>query len=321
MIQYANRGIPRADLGAAAMEFVMNQADFVAGNVLPELPVQNKSGKIAVVTREGITTEVDAKRAPSGAYNRDSFTAEDLEYACEEFGLEGPLPDERRREYVSDFDAELLTVQTTMRKLLVQRERRVAAAVFNATTWLSSDATLYTDWASSAPWTTAASDAYAHVAAAKEQVRINCGIEPNALICNQTTINRLKQLTVIKAVIAYVERGTDAALFSAISDLFGLPKIIVARATTNSAQEGQTFVGANLWSNLYAMVAVVSDAGPAPTPGIGRTPLWTPDSPSSLVIESYYEPERRQEIYRCRHDVDELIVDKYFGHLMKIALA
>jgi len=317
MLQYTSRAVPRADLGAAAMEFVMNQADFVAGQVLPELPVKNKSGYIAVVTREGITREVDAKRQAAGGYNRDSFTAEDLLYACQEFGLEGPLPDDRRREYASDFDAELLTVQTTMRKLLVQREKRAAAAVFNTTTWLTTDAQLYTTWAA-APWTTAGSDAFDHVMKAKEIVRTNCGLTPNTLICNQTTINRLKNLTVIKAVIAYVERGTDAALYSAISDLFGLPKIIVAKATTNSATEGQTFVGANIWSSDYAMVCVTSDAGPTPSPGIGRTPLWTPDSPSSLVIESYYDNERRQEIFRCRHDVDELIVDKYFGHLMKI---
>ena len=104
-----------------------------------------------------------------------------------------------------------------------------------------------------------------------------------------------------------------------LADYLGLERVIVAKATTNSANEGQPFVGGRIWSNLYAMLAIISSAGPAPTPGIGRSPLWTADSPTPIVVESYREEQTRNDIFRVRHTLDELIVDKYFGHLLKIA--
>ena len=319
MIQYANRAVPRADLGAAAQEFVMNEADFVASEVLPDSSVQQKAAYIAVITREGITREVDAKRQAGGGYNRDSFNAEDMEYACVEYGLEGAVEDSRRREYASDFDAELVTVQSITRKLLVQREKRVAAAVFNATTWDSGDATLYTDLSSTAPWTTAGSAIRSFLNIAKEVVRVNCGLEPNALVINKVNMDRLVATDELRDAIKYTARPSDAEVRSAIADYLGLEREIVAKATTNSAKEGQTFVGAAIWSNLYAMLAVISSGGAMPTPGIGRSPLWAPDSPTPIVVESYREEQTRNEIFRVRHTIDELIVDKYFGHLLKVA--
>jgi len=319
MIQYANRAVPRADLGAAAQEFVMNEADFVASEVLPDSSVQQKAAYIAVITREGITREVDAKRQAGGGYNRDSFNAEDMEYACVEYGLEGAVEDSRRREYASDFDAELVTVQSITRKLLVQREKRVAAAVFNATTWDSGDATLYTDLSSTAPWTTAGSAIRSFLNIAKEVVRVNCGLEPNALVINKVNMDRLVATDELRDAIKYTARPSDAEVRSAIADYLGLERVIVAKATTNSAKEGQTFVGAAIWSNLYAMLAVISSGGAMPTPGIGRSPLWAPDSPTPIVVESYREEQTRNEIFRVRHTIDELIVDKYFGHLLKVA--
>ena len=319
MIQYANRAVPRADLGAAAQEFVMNEADFVASEVLPDSSVQQKAAYIAVITREGITREVDAKRQAGGGYNRDSFNAEDMEYACVEYGLEGPVEDSRRREYASDFDAELVTVQSITRKLLVQREKRVAAAVFNATTWDSGDATLYTDLSSTAPWTTAGSAIRSYINTAKEVVRVNCGLEPNALVINKVNMDRLVATDELRDAIKYTARPSDAEVRSAIADYLGLERVIVAKATTNSAKEGQTFVGAAIWSNLYAMLAVISSGGAMPTPGIGCSPLWAPDSPTPIVVESYREEQTRNEIFRVRHTIDELIVDKYFGHLLKVA--
>ena len=40
-------------------------------------------------------------------------------------------------------------------------------------------------------------------------------------------------------------------------------------------------------------------------PVLGRTFLWTADSPQNLVVEQYREEQTRSEIYRVRHHVDD----------------
>ncbi len=42
---------------------------------------------------------------------------------------------------------------------------------------------------------------------------------------------------------------------------------------------------------------------------VGRTCLWTADSPDAVMVEEYFEPQTRSDIYRARHHVDEKLVD------------
>ena len=53
-------------------------------------------------------------------------------------------------------------------------------------------------------------------------------------------------------------------------------------------------------------------------PAIGRTFLWTEDSPTNMVVESYEENQTRSTVVRVRHNVDEKRIDPYFGFLLKV---
>jgi hypothetical protein len=309
-------GTPRLDLGAAFMEFMDNQADFIGARVLSIFRSQKKAATFSAITRESITRTTETKRAPRSAYNRDTFEAKDKSFACEEHGLEGPLDDSERELYRSDFDAELATVQTTGRRVLLAQEMRIAAALFNTTTFTG--ASLYTD-NSGSPWDNAATDVIAQVRAAKEKVRQNTGMMPNAIWFSEENLNRLKANTGIKAAIQYVARLTDAELNNAIADLFGIPLVLIARSIKNTAKEGAAFSGADVWSDDYVQLGVIAPQDSSlREPSVGRTILWSADSPENQTVEQYRDETVRSDIFRVRHTVDEIIIDPYFAHLMKV---
>jgi hypothetical protein len=43
------------------------------------------------------------------------------------------------------------------------------------------------------------------------------------------------------------------------------------------------------------------------------------DSPENAVVEQYRAEEIRSDIFRVRQHVDEMVIDPYFAHLLKIA--
>ena len=66
------------------------------------------------------------------------------------------------------------------------------------------------------------------------------------------------------------------------------------------------------------MVAYIPEDQEIVAPAVGRTVLWTGDSPDNQTVEQYREEALRSDIFRVRHNTDEVIVDPYFGHLLKV---
>ena len=314
--QTGTRTTPRMDLGQAVLEFILKRSEFIGLQALPLFKAQLKAAVFNAITRECLTKVPETKRATGANYNRLNFETTEKSFSCVEHGLEGPLDDGEKKLYANDFSAELVTVEQIIGLILLAQEYRIAQKLFNTTTFTG--AALYTD-NSGSPWDNIATDIIAQVRAAKEKVRQNCGLIPNTLIISETNLNRIKANTGIKDAIKYTTKLTDDELFAVLGALFGIKKVLVGKAIRNTANKGKTFSGADVWNDNYAMVAVTAD-NPInlKEPSVGRTFLWVADSPANPVVESYREDAIRSDVFRVRHDIDEKIIDAYFGHLMKV---
>lgn len=313
-----SRATPRLDLGVALMEFLDQQNDFVGTQIMPVFKSNLKAAAYSAITRETLAQTADTKRGPRGNYNRGSFGAKDKTFACVENGFEQPLSDDERRLYSRDFDAEMAAVKVAEGVVLRNQEARIAAKLFDTGTFTGSD--LYLDVSGSAPWSTVGSAIKATIAAGKAKVRANCGMLPNALILNYTNVERLKATTEIKDAIKYTSFPSDAMLESALAAYFGVEKVLVAKSIKNSSVEGTAYAGADIWSNLYAMLAIVpSNTEDLSLPSVGRTFLWTEDCPENVFVEQYRDEAARSDVFRTRQHTDEVLVDKYFGFLIKVA--
>lgn len=307
----------RPDLKAAVIEHMGQEDQFIGVNAFPVFDTEKKAATFPKVTRESIMRTSDTRRAVRSEYNRDGFEVEEGSFSCEENGTEQPLDDGERSLYKDQFSPELVAVKIATNRVLMNQEIRIKNIVQNASTFAGSD--LYTDVSSSAPFDTAASDVMLAVRNAKSKVRANSGVPANALILNETAREWLKSNTGIKDAIKYVKELTDEELNKALASLFGLKYVLVAGAMYNSAKEGQTFSGAYIWSSLYATVCrIAADAIDLSQPGLGRTFNWVSDAAENVIVEEYREEKIRSDVFRVRQYTDEVLIDPYFGHLLKI---
>ena len=319
-IQQPTYATPRADLGVAFHEFSAEGMTFAAERALPRLNVPKEAATIGVITRENART-VENRHANGAAFARVGLTSEDKPYACVDYGLEGQLTDRDRDFYMSDYDAEVETVGVVKTQMQIAKEIRVAAALFNTTTWTGS--ALYTD-VSAAPWDAAASDVLGHVRAAVEKVRTNTGIPADTMLIGPVTYKNLKANTAIIARFTNPGVLTAAVWQQFLAEILDLREIIVADGAYNSAKEGQTASMADIWSDDYALIFKKSVGGSMAAPGLGRTLHWAGPGMSLLagdvneVVVQYREEQTESDVFRVREYVDELIADAYFGHLLKV---
>jgi hypothetical protein len=299
------------------MEYEPNINGFIAQQVAPLFKTQKQKSTYPRITRESMTQNVKSARAAKSGYQRVNLFSEEGSYACEEHGLEGLLDDSERALYASDFDAELVTTKGVNNLLLLQQEIRIKNLIYDTATFTGAD--LFKDWSGSAPWDADASDVIAHVKNARQKVRANTGIDANALIIGAATLDNLTLNTGIKDAIKYVKELTEQELKAALARILGVDQIITGKSIYNGSKKLDTFSATDVWPDDYAMIArVVTDAEDFTQPGIARQFLWVADSPENLTVEQYRAEEGRSDVFRVRQNIDEVLMDKYFGFLMKI---
>lgn len=320
MIQQATRSTPRADLGVAYHEFSPDGLRFVAEEAMPTLPVAQKAATLSVITRENAQS-VDNAHANGAGFSRITMGSEDKSYSTTDKGLEIAVTDEDRAAFADDYDAEVEAIQVLKLHMLLRREIRAAAALFNTTTWTGAD--LYTDY-NAAPWDAAGTDVIGQTQASAEIVRRNTGIKPKSLLIGPVTFNNLKLNTAILAKFTNPGVLTASVWRQYIADILDLKEIIVADGVYNAAKEGQDADMTDIWSDDYALL-FHKHTGPIAMPGLARTVNWTGIAQSLVglnamneIVVSYREEQTESDVFRVREYTSEFVIDPYFGHLMKI---
>jgi hypothetical protein len=300
----------RPDLGGSLEEFstAMDRLGFIGLRVLPVFEVAKQAGVFGKIPIEQLLANRDTERAPGSGYSRGQFQFTTDSYACEEHGAEEPVDDREAKMYADYFDAELVSTERARDVVLRNHERRVAAAVFNATTFTSQTTNVVEEWDDYD-----AATPIDNVETAVQAVWSRCGLWPNALIINRLVFRHLRQCEQIIDRIASSGAGmpTRAADITAaqLAAVFDLPNIIVAGGAYNSATEGQDASISSIWSSEYAMVARIVGSNDIREPGLGRTFHWGEDGSSiGGTIESYRDETVRGDVIRCRHDVDEKLL-------------
>jgi hypothetical protein len=316
-VDYSSYGTPRLELGQALHEYMVSQDTFIGTKLFTLTPVAKKAANYPVVTRESLTQRAGTARVARSAYNRTGIKTEDYSFTCVEHGLEGMLDASEIALYASDFDAEMETTKDILHKLLREQEIRVATAAFNTSTFTG--ASLFTT--PTYGWDNVANSTPINdVAAAKAKIFANCGMEPNTLTISYGTLQNLLQNAQIVGRIQYAQVASPMMVLNMLANMMGVQTILVGGGVYNAKPEGATaFAGTNIWSDSYALLSVTAPSGSVIAPSVGRTFLWTGDSPENVMVESYEEPQTRSTVYRVRQNTEEKLIDANFGHLLDIA--
>lgn len=298
--------IYRPDLGQAVMEYEEGPTmAFIGPRLMPVFRTSNSAASYPVIPKEALLKIDAADRAPRGTYGRDDWDYERGTFQTAEKGLEGLLDDSERELFDTESQgtAEFITTKRTLDKVMRAAEKRYADMIFNATNFTAN--------AVSTEWDTAASctpvdDVSDGVAA----FRLQCGMLPDALVIGYQTFLDAKNCDQVVDRLKYTVPGLDLAnLTSAqLAQALGVPEVIVGGSVYDSTGKGLDTTVADLWSTEYAALVKISSGPDITQPGLGRTFLWTEDSPQNPIVESYREENRRSDVFRVRHHVDESFI-------------
>jgi hypothetical protein len=313
----------RPDL-ATFMEFDLeaNRRGFIGPQIAPVIDVQlvsDNPGKVPI--EQLLKVGSGAPRAAHGSYPSGSATFTTWSYATLDYGWEEPVDDRERAMYAHLIDAEQLAVARAYNNVLLNAEIRVASLLFSAT-WTGGGASLYTDvgtteWAQ-ANWATATP--IEHVEAAVRKVHSNTGIWPNAIALNMTKFRDLRQCAQIRDRIVASGAGTPAKASditpAMVASCFDLKYCLVAGSSKDSATEGQSTVIADVWGD-YAMICRIAETKDVREPCIARTFHYVGQgSKIDGAVSQYRREEIVSDVYRVRHDTDEVVMYTELGHLI-----
>lgn len=308
--------LQRPDLAALAYEYMLeaDQRGFIGLDILPIFEVPEQSADYPKIPLEALLKLQELKRAPRAGYPRSDYEFETGTYQCVEYGWEEQVDDVEARLYRRFFDAEVVANMRAVDILLRGQEKRIAAAVMT-TDNIASTSNVGTEWSTAASCTP-----HADVETAKEAMRAASGLLPNAIAMTYKVFTNVMKSKELKDAFRYtnpIEVGGQEAKRRLLAQYFGVDRVLVGGAIYDSTKKGQSTTIADIWDDEYILLAKLSSGGPdLREPCLGRSFLWTADSPGNLVVESYREDQTRSDVIRVRHNVDEAFIFTGAGYLL-----
>jgi len=301
--------IYRPDLGVQVMEYVEGVTmPFIGLEVMPIFKTAKQAASYPVIPKEALLKIPDTARAPRGNYNRGDWTYERGKFGTSEQGWEEPVDDTERSLFDQEAPgmADFIATTRGMNHIMRAQEKRIADKVFDDSTFSANSITEEWDDA----------DACVPIDDVNDGIvsfRSACGMLPDALIIAYSTFLDLKNCDQVVNRLKYTFPGIDINRMNSeqLAAVFNVPRVLVGGAVYDSSGKGVDTVVADLWSSEYAALVKIS-AGPDLTqPGIGRTFLWTEDSPQNPIVEQYREDQTRSDIFRVRHNTDEALMQSF----------
>jgi len=317
--------ITRNDLKASLEEIslISEREGFIGLKVMPAIDVRSKADQFGRIPIEELLQAKDTVRAPDGGYARGNWKFEPDSYACIEHGYEEPVDEAEARIYGDWFDAEVISTERAYWQVLVNQEMRIAAKLYNTTTYTGSSLTtaITDEWDDYA-----AADPITDVNNAKIKVWQGCGLWPNAITLNETQFMHVRQCAQVIDALQAAGAGVSAVqgdfTEAMLAKAFGLKYVFVSRATKNTANKGQAFSGSHIWSSEYASVLrVAENPNDIKEPCVGRTFHYVGDgSTIGGTVETYRDESKRRDIVRVRQDVAEKTLIVQAAHLLSNVL-
>jgi hypothetical protein len=307
----------RGDIAGVVEQAKDYEAGLIGTQVMPILDVPVRAGQYpSFALKEGQLLKSDVKnRAAYSAYARGTRAFNQDTYTCLEYGYEEAVDDTVTLDVARFFDAEIIAAKLAKRKLLLAHELRVAAKLFDNSTFNATNSgTAYTTA------NLATFDVGADVQEATDRL-----LAKGESVTNLTVIVPYSVWTRVRASTKFQNRLRGAGLSSdtilnastqAAAEVFGVSQVLIGRASYDTAPEGVAFAAGNVWANTFIWVGSVTQASAGFFGGgAGFTLNWSEYGPA-IGVSTYREEAIKSNIVRASHFVSEKVINANAGQLI-----
>lgn len=307
----------RNDVKELMEETPMDLVQYQASDILPEKTVNEKSGKIPVLSTSAGMKQLDLKRAPRSTFQRAKWVWGNNDYSTYEYGYEEPIDNVEAMENADIFDEEVVTGNIARSQLFLAREKRVADAVYNTVTFTGAANT----HAVTTEWSNVACTPYADTTSVHDKMFAKNGLPRSMchLLINEVIFRNVMRATEVRADVKYtvaVDKLSAEAKASYLAEYLGIAKVHIATSFADTTGLGvEDAVFARLWDSEYGMFYYpCSNVDSWRVKGLGRQPVYKKFS-NDYRVEDYAEEQTDSLIVRVREYRGEWVNNK-FGVLL-----
>jgi hypothetical protein len=241
-----------------AIALAYRNLDLIADQVLPRMPVNERTFKWDLRTKADLFTVPDTRVGRKGSPSEVEFTSTESESSVADYGLDDvvPIEDVQAAQSKPGLDPLGRAVEGITELIMLGREKRVADLVFAAGTYPAANKV---QLSGADQWSHASGDPVDDILGAIDGMLV----KPNIMVIGSAVLYQLRKNTKILAA-AYPAGGNAAsgglASVQMLQDLFEV-RILVGSARINTAKPGQTASLSRCWGKHAALLHVNPLAG------------------------------------------------------------
>jgi len=301
-------------LSQTCSEYAPNlKGQFMGLDILPASVEDSKTATFSRLVIENVTDGTgDGRRAPGAGYERTDSTFEETTYDTKEYGLEEPLDDSDAQRYKVYLDAEREIAETVTYKVTRLQEKRIAAKVFNATTFSGYTGAVGTEW-STASTANPYDDIQDAILTLKRQMGGALGNSELCLAMSEDVFRKCVKTTNIQGKI----KGGDGSSLDKDStfDMIGAARLASILGINQVFYSPAQDAAVDIWDDEYALLYFRSSGKNLREVQIGRSFIWN-EADNPYTVETYRDEPVRSEIVRVRQHSDEQVFTPMAGYLL-----
>ena len=256
----------------------------------------------------------DIRRATGGPYAEIGLNLTTAAFSCEEFGVNVKIDRKLMRQSQVPLDLLELAALVADDEVRLQRDIRIAAAMFVVNVWGDGAGSGDNALGAAAQWDDGGGVPLQDLWTSKRFVKLNSRKTANTGVIGWDGLRvALLNGDVTGLLPSAIRRSmvTLTELEQRLAEGFDLSRFFVGKSVRNTAAEGQAEVNAFTWTdNLW--VGYVPDSGPQLCAFMQYA---STDGGAPTVAERWFDPETNIHGVRAREERDEVVCDSMAGHL------
>ena len=282
--------------------------------IAPDVSRTEKSGTYFEWTKDyWLRRAPGAARAPSAPYTRIGMGVTTGTYNTEERGFEEPVYDPIRASSQTPESLDVMATKHLTEVMQLELEKTVSNALWKTGVW-ATDKTL----SGTGQWSDQTSDPIGDMDTAKRVVMRGTGTKPDTLFIGGVVWDTLKEHTQIIEKYKY----SQAAVLTEelVARALGVNKIYVMESVENTAQDGSTYSGADIWTDRGLLTKMQQSPG-LMAPNGAYTFMWDEKGNVPWAMQNYREEQVRSDVHRIFTHLDVKVCANDWGYFFNDTLA